>query len=77
MCKHSAAISVEACAKEICAVTKLILHGTWKKANGWENGDRKHELFSIQSDYICCYYDQGIEEEFSTDSKKEDEQWDL
>ena len=46
----------------------------WKEANGQENGDWKHELFSIQDDYIRCYYDQGIEEEFSTDSKEEDEQ---
>ena len=42
--------------------------------NGGENGDREHELFSIQDDYIHFYYDQGIEEEFSTDSKEEDEQ---
>ena len=74
MCKHSAAILVETHAQEICTVTKLILHWTWKGANDRENGDQKRELFSIQNYYFRCYYDQGIEEEFITDSKEEDEQ---
>ena len=70
--KHSAAILVETRAREICKVTTLILHGTRKEVNGRENSDQKHELFLIQDDYIRCYYDQGIEKEFRTDSKEDE-----